>query len=357
VLTNLLAIALGFFAALFIVLLVAPAVARRVSDLTWRQAERVLPQSVEEIAAERDRLRGEFAVATRNIELKLENITARHNTDRVQLVLKEDRIAALDGEILGLKVELASRDAMIEAQRQAALAAEEAQLALRTELADVSVRLNSEQSASQALAAQKASVEAERDHAQADLQALTAKANRVAETNAALREKLESSDRQQRAIRADLRLAETQNRQFSRKLEALEQRLGKALADNADAEMRAQRTRKTVSKPPAAANQSKPEQVMASPLLPESPSDNRATQVRRQAKAFQAALPQVTQDAQAARRMAGPLMEIAAAAVRQAVQTAGPNSELAKMAASPALLDSALGRAIARRMGQSAPKD
>ncbi|MCU0830297.1 MAG: hypothetical protein MUC58_02055 [Rhizobiaceae bacterium] len=363
-LTTILAMALGFSAALFLVLLVAPAVAGRVSDLTWRQAERVLPQSMEEIAAERDRMRGEFAVATRKLEMQLEDVTLRHNADRVQLVRKDDRIAVLDADVAQLKSDLAGRDASIDALRATLREAEENQLALRTQIADLSVRLSSEEAAVESLTAQKAALEAERARLGAELAALDAKSKRTLDANGALREKLDTTDRLYRATRADLKLAETQNKQFLRKLDGLEAKLNKAMADQADAEVRAQRIKQGDRKPAearllAAANESQPDKAAPRPratppdeAIPADPARvDGAVQLRRQAKAFRAALPQVTQDEAAARRLAGPLTEIAAAAVRQAVRQAAPDSKLAKLASAPGLNDTPLGRAITQRTG------
>jgi chromosome segregation ATPase len=64
--------ALGFFVAGLLALLFLPAVQRRAARLSARRLEMQLPLSMEEIVAERDQLRAEFAVERRRIEQKLE---------------------------------------------------------------------------------------------------------------------------------------------------------------------------------------------------------------------------------------------------------------------------------------------
>jgi chromosome segregation ATPase len=64
--------ALGFLVAALFGLLFLPAVQRRAARLAGRRLEMLLPLSMEEIVAERDQLRAEFAVERRRIEQKLE---------------------------------------------------------------------------------------------------------------------------------------------------------------------------------------------------------------------------------------------------------------------------------------------
>ena len=54
--------ALGFLVAALFGLLFLPAVQRRAARLAGRRLEMLLPLSMEEIVAERDQLRAEFAV-------------------------------------------------------------------------------------------------------------------------------------------------------------------------------------------------------------------------------------------------------------------------------------------------------
>jgi DNA repair exonuclease SbcCD ATPase subunit len=94
-----LAAAFGFCAALFLVLLLAPAIARRISELTWRHSIRVLPQSSEEIAASRDHLRGQNAIEMRQLEMKMETVAEKERQLRIGKQGFEDIIATLTGDL------------------------------------------------------------------------------------------------------------------------------------------------------------------------------------------------------------------------------------------------------------------
>lgn len=62
--------ALGFFVAGFIAVLLTSALNQRAERLANRRMRAMFPVSLEEVAAERDHMRAEFAVATRNMERK-----------------------------------------------------------------------------------------------------------------------------------------------------------------------------------------------------------------------------------------------------------------------------------------------
>ena len=60
--------ALGFLCAGFLALMVAPAVWRRAVALTRRRIEASIPLTRSEIQADKDRIRAEYAMATRRLE-------------------------------------------------------------------------------------------------------------------------------------------------------------------------------------------------------------------------------------------------------------------------------------------------
>ena len=66
--------ALGFLCAVFLVSLVAPAVWRRAGVLTRRRLEASLPLTPAEIQADKDRVRAEYAMTTRRLEITVKNL-------------------------------------------------------------------------------------------------------------------------------------------------------------------------------------------------------------------------------------------------------------------------------------------
>ncbi|MFC0282516.1 hypothetical protein ACFFJB_02610 [Camelimonas abortus] len=66
--------ALGFLTAGFIAILLAPALNQRAERLAERRMRALFPVSLEEVAAERDHLRAEFAVSARNMERRQQQL-------------------------------------------------------------------------------------------------------------------------------------------------------------------------------------------------------------------------------------------------------------------------------------------
>jgi septal ring factor EnvC (AmiA/AmiB activator) len=105
--------ALGFLAATFLGLMIVPAIGRRADRLARRRAEAAFPLSLEQVAAERDHLRGELAVRERAMERKLErglSVKGQALEDvgrrdgaiaemRTTLVEREETIATLTGNL------------------------------------------------------------------------------------------------------------------------------------------------------------------------------------------------------------------------------------------------------------------
>ncbi len=91
--------ALGFLSAGLVALAFAPAFWRRALRLTRRRLETQVPLSAEEILAERDQLRAEFAVERRRIEQRAARVNRAHAADRSELGRRAAEIGALKGEL------------------------------------------------------------------------------------------------------------------------------------------------------------------------------------------------------------------------------------------------------------------
>jgi chromosome segregation ATPase len=118
---------LGFFVAGVIALAVAPAFWHRAIRLSTRRLEMQLPLSPEEIAAERDLLRAEFALEYRRLEQKTEGLNCLHAEDMAEL----GRRAAI----------IAHKDAALRALSQQSSEGGEEVVALRRALAETSAEL------------------------------------------------------------------------------------------------------------------------------------------------------------------------------------------------------------------------
>ncbi|WP_238272715.1 hypothetical protein [Methylobacterium cerastii] len=99
--------ALGFLVATLCALLALPAVNARAARLARRRTEAQLPLSVEEIAAEKDFLRAEFAVGQRRMERAVEAARAKRHADMAALGGRTLEVAALARDVAARDAEIA----------------------------------------------------------------------------------------------------------------------------------------------------------------------------------------------------------------------------------------------------------
>lgn len=119
--------ALGFLFAGLVALAFAPAFWRRANRLTRRRLEMQVPLSVQEILAERDQLRAEFAVGQRRLELRMAEVSRAHAADRSELGRRATEINALS-DALAQRAEENRQSAAALAQTEADLAQVHAEL-------------------------------------------------------------------------------------------------------------------------------------------------------------------------------------------------------------------------------------
>lgn len=89
---------LGLLSAGIVALLIGPPLWRRAVRLTYRDIERSLPMTREEIEADKDQLRASFAVSIRRLETTVERLENQAAVQRIDLSHKRDIIAMLTSE-------------------------------------------------------------------------------------------------------------------------------------------------------------------------------------------------------------------------------------------------------------------
>src|SRR5918994_6235117 len=95
---------IGFLVAGLIGLVIVPLVHGRAVRLTKRRLEAAIPQGLEEIHADKDLLRAEFAMSTRRFEMMIEELRNKKANQLVQLGEKSDVINRLNLELNTIKV-------------------------------------------------------------------------------------------------------------------------------------------------------------------------------------------------------------------------------------------------------------
>ena len=89
---------LGFLCAGFLALMVAPAIWRRAVQLTRRRIEASVPLSVNEIQADKDRMRAEFAMSTRRLEMSIKSFREKAAAQIVEINKNRDELRRLTDE-------------------------------------------------------------------------------------------------------------------------------------------------------------------------------------------------------------------------------------------------------------------
>ena len=90
--------ALGFLASALLALMVAPAIWRRAVALTQQKIEASVPLTLNEIQADKDQLRAEFAMSTRRLEVSLEDLKERAAEQLIEINRRRDEALALEDE-------------------------------------------------------------------------------------------------------------------------------------------------------------------------------------------------------------------------------------------------------------------
>jgi len=96
VLEAILYFVLGFLSAALLALMVAPAIWNRAVVLTKRRIESSIPLTLNEIQADKDQLRAEFAMSTRRLEMSVEELKNKASTQLIEVNRKRDELNKLD---------------------------------------------------------------------------------------------------------------------------------------------------------------------------------------------------------------------------------------------------------------------
>ena len=110
--------ALGFLIAGLLALAIAPAFWRRAIRLSTRRLELLVPLSTREIVAERDLLRGEFAVERRKLEQKAATLNEIRATEMAELGRRAAQLVEIGGAFTALKKRYAEQTAELTSTRE-----------------------------------------------------------------------------------------------------------------------------------------------------------------------------------------------------------------------------------------------
>jgi chromosome segregation ATPase len=138
--------AIGFFAAGLSVLIILPLIHGRAVRLTTRRLEAALPASMAEVVADKDALRADFAMSTRRLEFKIEQLTTNSASQLAELGRKSDALNRLKIETDAVREQLrvSGASTAIKASAECALVEKEPELTTLDERAAVVDSQNAE---------------------------------------------------------------------------------------------------------------------------------------------------------------------------------------------------------------------
>lgn len=248
--------ALGFLCAVFLVSLIAPSVWRRAVVLTRRRLEASLPLTPAEIQADKDRIRAEYAMTTRKLEMTVKSLQEKTAEQLVEIGRGREALK-------GLAVEKKDKN-----QALSDLQAKNAELRQREEdLHRLSDRLAQTERTLEKRALELQKLEQMYDDAsfsssnrQIELVARESELDKLANDIAVLRSQRKEADRRSQDIASESKAARDALKAERKKAADLDKKVERLLATLADREEKLDRREKDLararerSKEAAAAN-------------------------------------------------------------------------------------------------------
>jgi chromosome segregation ATPase len=236
--------ALGFLCAGFLALMVAPAVWRRAVALTRRRIEASIPLTQAEIQADKDRVRAEYAMATRRLEMNVKALREKAAEQLVEIGRGHEALKGLAIERTEKNHALAELGAKNEALRQR-----------EEELHQLSERLKETERKLEKRALELEKLEHMYDDAsfssssrQIELVARESELQKLASDIALLRGQRKEADRRQQEIAAESKAARDALKAEKKRVAELEKKVERLLATLADREDKLDRREKELAR-------------------------------------------------------------------------------------------------------------
>lgn len=232
---------LGFLSAGFLALLVSPAIWRRAVTLTRRRVEGSLPLTMSEIQADKDRLRAEYALSVRQLEMQVKSLKEKVATHMVQAGRDREEITRLGEVRIDKDGELARAHAEIAEQRAALVKDTEAQEALAAEISALKAAAEKQKAEIAKLARMYDEASFSASSRQIELVSMEAKIDKQKDEISLLRDERKDAQRRAREAEVESKSLTTALRDEHKKVVALENRMAQMTSKLADAEEKLER--------------------------------------------------------------------------------------------------------------------
>ena len=237
--------ALGFLCAVFLVSLIAPAVWRRAVVLTRRRLEASLPLTPAEIQADKDRVRAEYAMTTRRLEMTVKGLQEKAAEQLVEIGRGREALKGLAVEKKDKNQALSDLQAKTAELRQR----EEDQQRLSDRLAQTERALEKRALELQKLEQMYDDASFSSSNRQIELVARESELEKLANDIAALRSQRKEADRRSQDIVSESKAAREALKVEKKKSADLDKKVERLLATLADREEKLDRREKELARP------------------------------------------------------------------------------------------------------------
>ena len=188
---------LGFLSSALIALMVSPAIWNRAVVLTRKRIEASVPLTLNEIQADKDQLRAEFAMSTRRLEMSIEELRDKGSRQIIEINRKRDELAKLAEESRERVQTISELEARAADLREQLRAREEQLLMTTQRLDDTRAKLDARALELESLRARLSETETDADSHRIEVVAKQTVVDSLAD-------RMEDIEQRERAVRLEL---------------------------------------------------------------------------------------------------------------------------------------------------------
>lgn len=233
--------ALGFLCSALLALMVAPAIWRRAVVLTRNRIESSVPLTLNEIQADKDQLRAEFAMSTRRLEVNLETLKQRASEQLIEINKKRDELLALEDQHAEKSLRITELETQA-AELRSEMKERENQLnATATDLANVELKLEEKAFAYEELERKYRTAIEEFDTKKVEMVAREGRIDIIEEEAKEAKQLSKHEAAENSKLRKELKAAETALSKAQNRTDNLDKKVERLQASLADTESRLER--------------------------------------------------------------------------------------------------------------------
>jgi len=248
VIQSILFFVLGFLCAGFLALMVAPAIWRRAVVLTRKRIEASVPLSVNEIQADKDRMRAEFAMSTRRLEMSVKAFKEKAAGQIIEINRNREELRQLAEERAEKNETLTALEASASELRGELRRREEQLQQLSYKLIDAEKMLEERALEQEKLGRMYDEASFASSSRQIELVARETEVEKLSTDVSELREQRRDAEQRVREFAAETKAAQDELKLERRKAADLEKRLERLMANLSDREEKLDRREKEMER-------------------------------------------------------------------------------------------------------------